>query len=149
MFCAGTITERVRLIGGTSATAGRLEVYHDGTWGSVCGVGWGQNDANVVCKQLGYARALSNSGNVGQYGYGTGQVSYSSMGQVSYSSMGQVSYSSMGQVSYSSMGQVSYSTGQVSYGTGHVPPAPIVPHQCYMQKIDLHDKKEREKTFLI
>ncbi|XP_022096153.1 scavenger receptor cysteine-rich domain superfamily protein-like isoform X2 [Acanthaster planci] len=44
----GTI---VRLSGGSS---GFVEFFHDGQWWRVCGHGWDQNDASVVCRQLGY-----------------------------------------------------------------------------------------------
>ena len=44
-----------RLAGGTSPREGRLEVYHDGAWGTVCDDG-GFTDAaaRVVCYSLGY-----------------------------------------------------------------------------------------------
>ena len=44
----------MRLVGGTSANEGRVEVYHNNTWGTVCMNGWDSNDARVVCDQLGY-----------------------------------------------------------------------------------------------
>ena len=33
---------------------GRLEVLHKGVWGTVCDNGFGQAEADVVCRQLGY-----------------------------------------------------------------------------------------------
>ena len=33
---------------------GRLEVYHNGTWGRVCCTGFDNIDAGVVCNSLGF-----------------------------------------------------------------------------------------------
>uniref|UniRef100_T1IIV9 protein-lysine 6-oxidase n=1 Tax=Strigamia maritima TaxID=126957 RepID=T1IIV9_STRMM len=51
---------QVRLMGGRVREEGRVEVrFGDGSWGLVCGDGWGMLEANVVCKMLGlgYAQA--------------------------------------------------------------------------------------------
>ena len=33
--------------------SGRLEVYINGTWGTVCADGWGINETSVACRQMG------------------------------------------------------------------------------------------------
>ena len=44
----------VRLVGGTAATEGRVEICINKTWGTVCHDNWDYKDAVVVCRQLGY-----------------------------------------------------------------------------------------------
>jgi len=44
----------VRLAGSGLSHEGRLEVYYNGTWGTVCDDYFDNNDARVMCKSLGF-----------------------------------------------------------------------------------------------
>ena len=44
----------VRLQDGVGPSNGRVEFCQYRTWGAVCNEGWDDNDARVVCAQLGY-----------------------------------------------------------------------------------------------
>ena len=63
----------VRLSGGATEYEGRVEVHRNGIWGTVCGHGWDLNDAQVVCRQLGFVAALTTRDNA-YYGEGSGQI---------------------------------------------------------------------------
>uniref|UniRef100_A0AAR2LHM4 SRCR domain-containing protein n=2 Tax=Pygocentrus nattereri TaxID=42514 RepID=A0AAR2LHM4_PYGNA len=68
----GVVCAGVRLVGG-SRCSGRVEVLHGGTWSTVCDADFDQQDAEVVCRELGCGLPVEVLG-AAAFGRGEGQV---------------------------------------------------------------------------
>ena len=65
---------------GDESSEGRVEVYRDNTWGTVCDDHAGPTDANAACRQWGTnTNAISWRGNA-FYGQGTGPIHLDNLG---------------------------------------------------------------------
>ena len=63
----------VRLVRGNSYNEGRVEVYYNNRWGTVCDDGWDNTDADVVCRQLGFGSSGTAIVSAG-FGQGSGSI---------------------------------------------------------------------------
>ncbi|KAF3691018.1 Galectin-3-binding protein B Lectin galactoside-binding soluble 3-binding protein B Precursor [Channa argus] len=63
----------IRLAGGQHFSEGRVEIFHDGVWGTVCDDDWDINDAHVVCRQLLFPGATEAVGS-SKFGNGEGNI---------------------------------------------------------------------------
>ncbi|KAM7395063.1 hypothetical protein PAMA_006694 [Pampus argenteus] len=63
----------VRLVNGSGPHEGRVEVFHESRWGTVCDDVWDKKDGDVVCRMLGYQAAVEVH-KTGRFGQGTGLI---------------------------------------------------------------------------
>ena len=60
----------MRFVDGSSHNEGRVEVYYNGRWGTVCNRGWNSLNSKLICAQLGFEL----SGKLTYFGPGSGSI---------------------------------------------------------------------------
>ncbi|XP_051676015.2 neurotrypsin isoform X2 [Oryctolagus cuniculus] len=63
----------IRLVDGENKKEGRVEVFINGQWGTICDDGWTDKDATVICRQLGY-KGPARARTMAYFGEGKGPI---------------------------------------------------------------------------
>ncbi|CAC5357498.1 DMBT1 [Mytilus coruscus] len=76
MKSLGVMPTEVRLTGGDGPWEGTVEVFVDGSWGTICDQNFNLKDARVICRMLGFRRAIQVWQGAA-WGVGTGKSLFS------------------------------------------------------------------------
>lgn len=63
----------IRLVGVNSSTEGRVELFYQGEWGTICDDNFDLKEAMVICRQLKLGKAIAVYHSA-KYGQGTGKI---------------------------------------------------------------------------
>ena len=69
---AGVVCEPIRLANGKKPSEGRIEVFHNGVWGTVCDDNFDDINAGVVCRELGFSTGVAKTSENGKGFFGQG-----------------------------------------------------------------------------
>lgn len=58
-FICLTDSKQMRLTNGTDRCSGRVEIFHDGQWGTVCDDKWGMQEVAVACREMNCGTAIA------------------------------------------------------------------------------------------
>ena len=64
----------IKLVGGSDERTGRVAIRHRGIWGTICDDHFGDNEAKVVCRMLGFPTADANVLNTFTDHHGKGPI---------------------------------------------------------------------------
>ncbi len=73
LFLCFCMSAFIRLVNGANSCSGRVEVLHDGQWGTVCDNGWDLTDSAVVCKEVNCGKVIEAK-SAAYFGPGVGPV---------------------------------------------------------------------------
>ncbi|XP_041349606.1 uncharacterized protein LOC121368912 [Gigantopelta aegis] len=75
-FKPSATSKNIQLVGGNSSNEGRVEIFHNFTWYTVCDDRFNADEVRVICNDLGYSsRVVEVLGNA-RFGAGSGPILY-------------------------------------------------------------------------
>ncbi|KAK6194751.1 hypothetical protein SNE40_000318 [Patella caerulea] len=74
LFVGWCQEKNIRLIGGDRDSEGRVEIFYNNTWGTMCDDGFTIQVATVICRQLGYTGSSFRAFTKAYYGAGIGPI---------------------------------------------------------------------------
>ncbi|XP_063298044.1 scavenger receptor class A member 5 isoform X1 [Pelobates fuscus] len=70
----GVVEERlIRLVNGSGPHEGRVEIFNENRWGTVCDDGWDKKDGDVACRMLGF-KGVEEVYKTARFGQGVGRI---------------------------------------------------------------------------
>ena len=62
-----------RLVGGNTSSEGRVEMFYNNEWGTICDDDWNSNNTQVICRSLGYTYGIRSTSSK-EFGPGNGTI---------------------------------------------------------------------------